>query len=67
MDTLLENFSKDDYWNISSDNRKLLFGAKNKVLFLIACLLHDIGHAPFSHALEHLTGNIERIFEDLIA
>ncbi|GAH61330.1 unnamed protein product, partial [marine sediment metagenome] len=24
-----------------------------------ACLLHDIGHAPFSHALEHLFNEIE--------
>lgn len=54
VDTLLENFSHDDYWNISSDNKKVLFWAKNKVLFLISCLLHDIGHAPFSHALEQL-------------
>lgn len=28
------------------------FWHKNEVLFLIACLLHDIGHAPFSHSLE---------------
>lgn len=52
VDALLENFSKDQYWNIESDNQSVLYWAKNKVLFLIACLLHDIGHAPFSHALE---------------
>ncbi len=52
VDDLLDNFSKDQYWNIESDNQSVIFWAKNKVLFLIACLLHDIGHAPFSHALE---------------
>ncbi len=52
VDALLDNFSKDQYWNIESDNQSILYWAKNKVLFLIACLLHDIGHAPFSHALE---------------
>lgn len=54
VDALLQNFSQDDYWNISSDYKKIVFWAKNKILFLIACLLHDIGHAPFSHALEKL-------------
>lgn len=52
VDALLENFLNDPYWNISSDNNKHIFWAKNKVLFLIACLLHDIGHTPFSHSLE---------------
>ena len=52
VDALLENFSKDQYWHIESDSQSVLYWAKNKVLFLIACLLHDIGHAPFSHALE---------------
>lgn len=52
VDALLENFSKDQYWNIESDNQSILYWAKNKVLFLIACLLHDVGHAPFSHTLE---------------
>lgn len=54
VDALLENFSNDDYWHIRSDSKKLVFWAKNKVLFLIACLLHDIGHAPFSHSLENI-------------
>lgn len=54
VDMLLENFSHDAYWNIRSDSKKLVFWAKNKVLFLIACLLHDIGHAPFSHSLENI-------------
>lgn len=52
VDVLLENFSHDQYWNIMTDRQSTLFWAKNKILFLIACLLHDIGHAPFSHALE---------------
>lgn len=52
VDSLLNNFSHDKYWNIYSDYNSILFWAKNKILFLIACLLHDIGHAPFSHSLE---------------
>lgn len=52
VDALLDNFSKDFYWNISSDHKAILFWAKNKLLFMLACLLHDIGHAPFSHSLE---------------
>lgn len=31
-----------------------LFWDHHEVLFAIACILHDIGHAPFSHALEFL-------------
>lgn len=57
VDALLTNFRKDKYWNISSDNTNNLFWAKNKVLFLIACLIHDIGHVPFSHSLENLVYN----------
>lgn len=57
VDALLKNFREDKYWCISSDNTNNLFWAKNKVLFLIACLVHDIGHVPFSHALENLVYN----------
>lgn len=53
VDALLKNFhDKENYWKIRSDNTLDAFWAKNKVLFLVGCLLHDIGHAPFSHALE---------------
>lgn len=57
VDALLENFSHEDYWNIRSNNTRITFWAKNKVLFLIACLLHDIGHAPFSHSMEQIVLN----------
>lgn len=57
VDALLENFSHEDYWNISSNNQRITFWAKNKVLFLTACLLHDIGHAPFSHSMERIILN----------
>jgi HD superfamily phosphohydrolase len=52
VNALLQNFKSNIHWNIRSDNTRDVFWAGNKVLFLIACLLHDIGHAPFSHALE---------------
>lgn len=52
VDALLSNFKRNKHWNICSDNTKNVFWAKNKVLFLIACLLHDIGHSPFSHSPE---------------
>lgn len=54
VDVLLANFSSDIYWQIRSDSNRALFWAKNKLLFLLACLLHDIGHSPFSHSLENI-------------
>jgi len=52
VDALLKNFLDNSHWKIRSDKTRDVFWAKNKLLFLIACLLHDIGHAPFSHSLE---------------
>ncbi|MDL2257385.1 HD domain-containing protein [Bacteroidales bacterium OttesenSCG-928-I14] len=34
-----------------------------KQSYLLACLLHDCGHAPFSHSLEHLFGTTEYLFD----
>lgn len=72
VDALLENFRNESFWNIRSDNTCDVFWAKNKVLFLIACLLHDVGHAPFSHSLEDViltnsgVNHIERSIVDKI-
>lgn len=52
VDALLDNFKGNSHWKIRSNNTRYVYWAKNKVLFLIACLLHDIGHAPFSHSFE---------------
>ena len=56
VDALLKNFQDNSHWKIRSDRNRDIFWAKNKVLFLIACLLHDIGHTPFSHSLEQFYG-----------
>lgn len=34
--------------------------------YLVACLLHDIGHAPFSHTFERYYGTKEKLCERLI-
>jgi HD superfamily phosphohydrolase len=45
------NSKKEDekYWNTISP-----FWERLKKSFEIACLLHDVGHSPFSHTFEHL-------------
>jgi len=50
VNNLLENFHSFDFFKDLNE----LFWKKNKILFLIACLLHDIGHTPFSHSLENI-------------
>lgn len=44
---------KTDHYKVFDDERKNeAFWDKCRVLFEIACLLHDCGHAPFSHTME---------------
>ena len=40
---------------------------EQEVSFQIACLLHDVGHSPFSHTLENLFGTVDDLFQDFKA
>jgi HD superfamily phosphohydrolase len=53
VDALLANFRELNKERSGRSDSIDASMAKNKVLFLAACLLHDIGHAPFSHSLEN--------------
>ena len=47
--------NKESYYDIYADSEENeMFWDKCQLLFEIACLLHDCGHAPFSHTLEFL-------------
>lgn len=50
-----KNRNGKNYYDIFDDiERSNKFWDTYGILFEIACLLHDCGHAPFSHALEEL-------------
>ena len=52
---------KGDYYHIFSlDEKNIAFWDYCQLLFELACLLHDCGHAPFSHTFEYLY-DIEQI------
>jgi HD superfamily phosphohydrolase len=51
-DTLIYKHQHDLKW----DKQRI---AKNRQLLRLAALLHDIGHAPFSHASEELLQGVE--------
>lgn len=48
---------------VASISRQMAVEDSLKHTFQIACLLHDCGHSPFSHTLEHLFGTEEELFE----
>jgi HD superfamily phosphohydrolase len=49
-------YKEDCYWlgRVESDEKAALHWCVWEILFKLACLLHDIGHTPFSHSLEIL-------------
>ena len=48
------NFATNHYKVFEEDQVNDVFWDKCEILFQIACLMHDCGHAPFSHSLEFL-------------
>ena len=47
-------------WNITKARRETIFQS-----YLLACLLHDVGHAPFSHTFEEYWGRKEYLADEL--
>lgn len=51
--SLLHKIIKKEEFKISNGgNEHQKFYLKVEILFLLACILHDVGHAPYSHSLE---------------
>lgn len=49
-----EKEERNHYMVYKDIDENEVFWDKCKVLFSLACLLHDCGHAPFSHTLEYM-------------
>lgn len=60
-DHLMNDFFKGDALDYEGYSKEDVEGIVNS--YLVACLLHDIAHAPFSHTFEKYYGQKQRLFE----
>mgnify|MGYP004455072215 CR=1 FL=1 len=62
VDHLRKEEEANDYWGETANNMSVIYNS-----YLVACLLHDVGHAPFSHTFEEYYGqkkDLARILAD---
>ena len=51
VDHLRKEEEANDFWGETANNMSVIYNS-----YLVACLLHDVGHAPFSHTFENYYG-----------
>lgn len=51
VDHLRKEEEANDYWGETANKMSVIYNS-----YLVACLLHDVGHAPFSHTFEEYYG-----------
>lgn len=60
VDHLKKEEKANEYWGENETTMRVIYDS-----YLAACLLHDVGHAPFSHTFERYYGQKSRL-EDLL-
>lgn len=56
VEHLKKEAEKKNYWGITKNTLETIFQS-----YLVACLLHDIAHAPFSHTFEEYYGTKDEL------
>ena len=60
VDHLRKEEEANDYWGETANNMSVIYNS-----YLVACLLHDVGHAPFSHTFEDYYGQKKDLARNL--